>query len=138
MGAAPAPEVTPVTPVAPLAPVTPVAPAAPVAPVTPVAPNEDAPPESTTPTIALRPHEGELLVECEPKCGLVLVDGKQLLAYPKPAAVRAGVHGIGAGKPGYGGQWKQVKIEPGTRSVLRFTLTPSATKPAGPRPKPKR
>lgn len=94
------------------------------------APSAEPPPEppppasSSAPTIALRPHEGELLVACEPQCGLVLLDGKQLMAYPRPAAVRAGNHGIGVAKPGYGGQWKAVTITKGARSVVRFTLTP--------------
>ncbi len=87
---------------------------------------EPAPPSSSAPSIALKPNEGELLVTCEPQCGLVLLDGKQLRAYPKPAAVRAGNHGVGVSKTGYGGQWKAVTVTKGARSVVRFTLTPVA------------
>lgn len=122
--AAPPPSAAPVPPPPPLPPTPKAAPPEPPTHAPAVSAEPPAPASSSGPTIALRPNEGELLVVCEPQCGLVLVDGKQLMAYPRPAAVRAGNHGIGVSKPGHGGQWKPVTVVKGTRTVVRFTLTP--------------
>jgi hypothetical protein len=55
------------------------------------------------------------------------VDGKISTEYPAPVRLAPGRHGIGAGKAGYGGQFKLVWLKAGERQTLSFTLGPVPT-----------
>jgi hypothetical protein len=59
-----------------------------------------------------------------------MLDGKQMTQYPEPVAVRAGNHGVGISRRGFGGQWQLVAVAEGERKTISFTLQPQT--PAAP------
>jgi len=80
--------------------------------------------DDDAPTLDLKPHEGELVVECEPACELVMIDRRRSSVYPAHIPLHAGLHGVGVSRRGYVGQWQAVTIVAGKKSVLRYTLVP--------------
>lgn len=85
-------------------------------------------PATPPPTLAkLGPRQAELTILCEPvSCTNVMLDGKPMTQYPAPAVVRAGAHGVGVSRPGYGGQWQRAVLAEGERKTVRFTMSPHA------------
>jgi hypothetical protein len=70
--------------------------------------------------------DAELTIVCEPTCDLVAVDNHTVTDYPQALRLRPGVHGVGASRAHYSGQWKQVTVKPGEKATLTFTLSPSS------------
>jgi hypothetical protein len=100
----------------------------PVAAVPPPVPSETVAPAPTTPpAVPARAlgNEAELAVVCEPACALVMIDGKRMKSYPKPARVHPGRHGVGVARPGYAGNWKLVTLARGQSETVSFKLTPA-------------
>jgi serine/threonine protein kinase len=82
----------------------------------------------------IRPDDAELTIVCEPACDLVAIDSRAVTDYPRPVHLRPGVHGVGASRAHYGGQWKQVTVRAHEKATVTFALTPSssgAKKPCG-------
>ena len=79
-------------------------------------------PDAAAAAPALGANESELEVICTPECDKVMVDGKMSTQYPAPLRLTPGRHGIGAGRAGYGGQYKLVFLKPAERQTVSFTL----------------
>lgn len=120
--AATAPEPVPVAST-PLPPVDPAPPTAPEEP-TPAPAPEDAGAAATSTS---------LLVQCEPACETVLVDGKALADPLAATPIKPGSHGVGVSRAHYGGQWKSVSVAAGEAKVVAFKLTPKTKAPAAPK-----
>ncbi len=85
---------------------------------------------SAEPRRALSKTESEIVVECTPQpCTMVLIDGKRAMQHPHPIRIRPGRHGVGASRPGFGGQWKLVNVVGGERETLQFALIAGAAPP---------
>jgi serine/threonine protein kinase len=81
--------------------------------------------EGPGPDTLPRPDDGELTIVCEPACDLIAVDSRVVTSAPRSIRLRPGVHGVGASRAHFGGQWKQVTLQPGEKATLTFKLTPS-------------
>jgi hypothetical protein len=106
------------TPSASLAPTTSEPPGPPTSIVVPPPPPLDDAPDAE----ALGDNESELEVVCTPACDKVIIDGKVNGQYPAPLRLTPGRHGVGVGRPGYGGQFKLVFLKPAERQTVSFTL----------------
>jgi hypothetical protein len=65
----------------------------------------------------------QLLVVCVPECDRVLLNGQPMTAYPEPVALAPGTYGVGVGRSGYGGQFRQLVLKPGQKETVSFTLS---------------
>ena len=87
--------------------------------VPPPPPTDEGTPDAA---VALGANESELEVVCTPTCDKVLIDGKLSTQYPAPLRLTPGRHGVGAGRAGYGGQFKLVFLKPAERQTVTFKL----------------
>lgn len=95
------------------------------------------PPASTSAAPAAPPlaaGESELLVQCEPACDRIAIDGKFVDPSVTTIKVKPGLHGVGVARAGYVGDWKRVDATAGERTTVEFTLTPLAEGVVLPKP----
>jgi hypothetical protein len=73
----------------------------------------------------------EVVIACEPQCGGIYVDGKQLPPSSDAMFVTAGHHDIAVRRPGYATDYRRVLVAEGESRAVTFQLVASTGKRAG-------